>query len=59
VPYVIQEFQTDIDQYNGNVWGPYEYKTEALRDVHKLKQQAKNHPAGPFAYGVTYIKRVQ
>lgn len=57
--YIILEYQVEVDAYNGNVWGPYEYKTQALRDMKYLEKQYADHPAGPFAYKVMPITKAQ
>ena len=55
--YIILEIQTD--EYNGNVWGPYETKDEALKDAEKLEESLVDHPAGPFTYKVRLMSKVR
>lgn len=55
--YIILEIQAD--SYNGNVWGPYEDKVEALKDAKKLAEDFADFPDGHLTYKVRLITKVR
>jgi len=60
MPWLIHEVQQD--QYNGNVWGPYDTSAEAHKDIPILKDITDKYDTkftGPFSYKVMFVRKVR